>query len=388
MPLAIQEFKKTGRALFDSNKIAVVQDHFVPAKDIATANYSLLVRSFVKDYGISNYFEVGRGGICHHILPDSGLCWPWDLVIGADSHTCTYGAFGTLATGVGSTDLAGVMATGKIWLKIPPIIKVVLTGKKQRFVQGKDIVLHLIALLGVAGASYKILEFTGDGIKELDISDRITISNMVIEAGAKTGIFEVDEVTMAFFKKLDRKRTTEPLQPDKDAEYEQTIAIDISEIEPLVAEPPLPSHVKKVKDLPVIAIDQAFIGSCTNGRLEDMRMAASVLKGRTIHPRVRMLVIPGTQEIFKQMANEGLTQIFIEAGGMVSFPTCGPCLGGHVGVLADNEVCISTSNRNFVGRMGSTSSKVYLSNPAVAAASAIKGHISHPQEVYNDDKKI
>lgn len=379
MPLAIQEFNKIGRDVFDPAKIALVQDHFVPAKDIMTANYSLEMRKFAEQHRIKNYFELGRGGICHHIVPDEGLCYPGDLIVGADSHTCTYGAFGAFATGVGSTDLAAAMATGKLWFKIPAAIKVVLTGKKRAYVQGKDIILKLISILGVDGATYKALEFTGDGLADLDMSDRITICNMAIEAGGKTGIFEVDDITREYFRKFNNNKVVENLKTGEDSAYEQIIELDISAIEPLVAEPFLPSNVRAVSRVDSICINQAVLGSCTNGRIEDMQMAAGVLKGRKVHPRVRLIVIPGTQEILKQMIKENLLDVFVDAGAVISPPTCGPCLGGHMGILGDNEVCIASTNRNFVGRMGSTSSKVYLANPAVVAASAVRGEICHPE---------
>ncbi len=379
MPLAIQEFNKIGRNVFDPAKIALVQDHFVPAKDIMTANYSLEMRKFAEQHRIKNYFELGRGGICHHIVPDEGLCYPGDLIVGADSHTCTYGAFGAFATGVGSTDLAAAMATGKLWFKIPAAIKVVLTGKKRAYVQGKDIILKLISILGVDGATYKALEFTGDGLADLDMSDRITICNMAIEAGGKTGIFEVDDITREYFKKFNNNKVVENLKTGEDSAYERVIELDISEIEPLVAEPFLPSNVRAASRVDSICINQAVLGSCTNGRIEDMQMAAGVLKGRKVHPRVRLIVIPGTQEILKQMIKENLLDAFVDAGAVISPPTCGPCLGGHMGILGDNEVCIASTNRNFVGRMGSTSSKVYLANPAVVAASAVRGEICHPE---------
>lgn len=381
MPIAIKEFLKTGRKVFDPSKIVLVQDHFVPAKDIASSNYSREMRLFAREHGIENYFELGRGGICHHIVPDSGLCYPGDLIVGADSHTCTYGAFGSFATGVGSTDLAAAMATGKLWFKVPGSIKVVLTGKKNRYVQGKDIILKLISMLGVDGATYKALEFTGAGLKGLDMADRITMCNMAIEAGAKTGIFGVDEITADYFKKFEGGREVFRLKADEDAEYEQEIELCISDIEPLVAEPYLPSKVRPASALKGIEIDQAFIGSCTNGRIEDMRQAAMILANSRVHPRVRLIVIPGTQEILKTMAREGLVETFVASGATISSPTCGPCLGGHMGVLADNEVCIATSNRNFVGRMGSTSSRVFLANAAVVAASAVKGEICHPEVI-------
>ncbi|MBM7865948.1 homoaconitate hydratase family protein [Heliobacterium gestii] len=384
VPLAIGEFEKIGKAVFDPAKVVLVQDHFVPARDTNTANLSNQMRQFARKHGITHHVEVGRGGICHHYVPDSGLCNPGDLIIGADSHTTTYGAFGALGTGVGSTDFAAAMATGRLWFKVPPAIKVVLTGKKKKYVQGKDIILKLISMIGVDGAAYKSLEFTGPSLKHLDMADRITICNMAVEAGAKAGIFEVDDVTADYFKKYHKKKDILRLKADADAEYVQEIPISISDLEPLVAEPYLPSKVKGVKELQEIAVDQVFIGSCTNGRMEDMRQAAKILSKRRVHPDVRLIVIPGTYAILEEMAEEGIMETFIAAGASVQSPTCGPCCGGHTGILGDDEVCLSTSNRNFVGRMGSPSSRVYLANPAVAAASAVAGKIIHPEDLCNE----
>ncbi|MDE7432252.1 MAG: 3-isopropylmalate dehydratase large subunit [Lachnospiraceae bacterium] len=382
IPLAIQEFEKIGCEIFSKEKLVIIQDHFVPAKDIATANYSKIVRDFSVKNSIKNYFEVGKGGICHHVMMEYGLCKPGDLVVGADSHTCTYGAAGLFATGIGSTDLAAFMATGKLWFRIPKSIKVIFEGTKKRFVQGKDIILELIGEIGVSGASYRALEFVDNTTDKLTMSDRITICNMAIECGAKTGIFEYDEVTEDFYCDLGIEIEKErKLKVGDDKEYEKVISINLDEIEPKVAMPFLPSNIKSVKDVGDIEIHQAFIGSCTNGRIEDMRMAAEVLKGNTVNKNVRLIVIPGTQNVLSAMAKEGLLEIFIQAGASVTSPTCGPCLGGHYGILANGEICISTSNRNFVGRMGDKTSMVYLANPAVVAASAVEGKICLPKEV-------
>lgn len=381
MPLAIQEFEKMGKPLHSPEELVIVQDHFVPAKDILSANYSKIVRRFAEKNNIHNYYEIGKGGICHHIMIDKGLCHPGDIIAGADSHTCTYGAVSAFATGVGSTDLAAFMATGKLWFRIPEAIKVVIEGKKDKYVQGKDIILNLINRLGVAGATYKALEIVDKSEKKLSMSDRITICNMAIECGAKTGIFEFDEITEQFCSKLHIKVSEEQkYKAGDDRSYEQVIKVDLNQLEPSVAEPYLPSNVKKVSEMQNISIDQAFIGSCTNGRIEDMRMAAKILKGKRIHKGVRMVVIPGTQEIFAAMCREGITEILVDAGASVTSPTCGPCLGGHYGIIGADEVCISTSNRNFVGRMGDTKGKVYLANPAVVAASALKGFICSLKE--------
>lgn len=379
MLLAMEAFKKIGRRLYDPDMLVIVQDHGIPAKDIAVANQTASVRKFAAEHNIKNYFEIGRGGICHHVVPDSGLFRPGDLIVGSDSHTCTYGAFGAFGTGVGSTDLAAVMATGHLWFKIPSSIKVVLTGKLGRYVQGKDIILKLISILGVEGAAYSVLEFTGEALPGLGISDRMTICNMAVEAGAKAAIFEVDEVTREYFSKFKDERAYPSLKVAADSAYSRVIELELSTLVPLVAQPFLPSNVRPAAELGGVLIDQAFIGSCTNGRIEDMRMAAEILKGRRVHPDVRLIIIPGTQEIIKQTVREGLFEIFINAGAIVGPPTCGPCLGEHMGVLGDGEVCVSTTNRNFVGRMGSTGSRVYLANPAVAAASAVKGKICSPE---------
>lgn len=381
LPLAIQEFNKIGRKLFSRDKIVMIQDHFVPAKDISTANYSKTVREFAEDNGVENYYEIGKGGICHHVMLESGLCKAGDIVIGADSHTCTYGAASMFATGVGSTDLAAFMATGKLWFRIPKAIKVVFYGTKKKYVQGKDIVLDLIGRMGVSGANYRALEFVDNSMPKLTMSDRITICNMAIECGAKTGIFQYDNITEQYFNNMNIGiEEKQKLRAGDDSEYERVIYINLNEIDPKVALPFLPSNVKSVHHINTIEIHQAFIGSCTNGGIDDMRMAAEVLKGKKINSKVRLIVIPGSQGILKAMIREGILEIFIEAGASVTSPTCGPCLGGHYGILGKDEVCISTSNRNFVGRMGDKSSKVYLANPAVVAASAIEGKICAPEE--------
>lgn len=380
-PLAINEFKRTGiKKVWDRDKIALIPDHFTPNKDIKSAMQARMLREFAKEYGIKNYFEVGRVGIEHCLLPEQGLVLPGDLVIGADSHTCTYGALGAFSTGVGSTDLAAVFITGKIWLKVPESMKFIYFGKLNKWVCGKDLILWTIGKIGVDGANYKAMEFTGEVIKELSMADRFTMANMAIEAGGKNGIFEVDEKTIEYVKPR-AKREFRIFKSDDDAQYSEIIDIDVSKIYPQVAVPHLPSNSVDVRELENIKIDQVVIGSCTNGRIEDLRIAAEILKGRKVHPEVRLLIFPGTQEVYKQALKEGLIDIFIEAEGVVSPPTCGPCLGGHMGILAEGEVALSTTNRNFVGRMGHPTSKIYLSSPAVAAASAILGKISHPDEV-------
>ena len=378
-PVAIGEFQKFGRAtVFDREKIALVPDHFTPNKDIKAAAQCAAMRAFAKEQGIANYFEVGHDcGIEHALLPEKGLVTAGDLVIGADSHTCTYGALGAFSTGVGSTDMAAGMSAGETWFRVPSAIKVVLKGKPRKWVCGKDVILHLIGMIGVDGARYQSLEFTGDGIASLSMDDRFTIANMAIEAGAKNGIFPVDETTLAYL----RKHNVKPpriYEADADAEYERVIEIDLDELEPTVAFPHLPSNTRPVREAGNVAIDQVVIGSCTNGRISDMRAAAEVLRGRRVADGVRAIVIPATQRIWLQALEEGLLKTFVEAGCVVSPPTCGPCLGGHMGILAKNERCVATTNRNFVGRMGHVKSEVYLASPAVAAASAVAGHITTP----------
>ena len=378
-PVAIGEFQKFGRAtVFDREKIALVPDHFTPNKDIKAAAQCAAMRAFAKEQGIVNYFEVGHDcGIEHALLPEKGLVTAGDLVIGADSHTCTYGALGAFSTGVGSTDMAAGMSAGETWFRVPSAIKVVLKGKPRKWVCGKDVILHLIGMIGVDGARYQSLEFAGDGIARLSMDDRFTIANMAIEAGAKNGIFPVDETTRAYLREHNAK-SPRVYEADADAEYERVIEIDLDELEPTVAFPHLPSNTRPVREAGNVAIDQVVIGSCTNGRISDMRAAAEVLRGRRVADGVRAIVIPATQRIWLQALEEGLLKTFVEAGCVVSPPTCGPCLGGHMGILAKNERCVATTNRNFVGRMGHVESEVYLASPAVAAASAIAGRITTP----------
>ena len=378
-PVAIHEFSKFGRdEVFDKEKVVLVPDHFTPNKDIKAAAQCAAMRTFAKAQGVVNYFEVGHDcGIEHALLPEKGLVTAGDLVIGADSHTCTYGALGAFSTGVGSTDMAAGMAAGETWFRVPSAIKVVLRGKLRKWVCGKDVILHLIGMIGVDGARYQSLEFTGEGVAELSMDDRFTISNMAIEAGAKNGIFPVDEKTLAYLREHGAK-PPRIYEADADAEYERVIEIDLSELEPTVAFPHLPSNTRLVRDAGNIAIDQVVIGSCTNGRISDMRIAAEVMRGHKVADGVRAIVIPATQQIWLQALDEGLLKVFAEAGCVVSPPTCGPCLGGHMGILTAKERCVATTNRNFVGRMGHVESEVYLASPAVAAASAIAGHITTP----------
>lgn len=380
-PVAIREMEKAGfDKVFDHTKIALVMDHFAPNKDIKSAQQCLECREFAKKYDIVNFYDVGEMGVEHALLPEKGLTAPGELIIGADSHTCTYGALGAFSTGVGSTDLAAGMATGMAWFKVPSAIRFVLKGKKAPWISGKDVILHIIGMIGVDGALYKSMEFTGDGVAELSMDDRFTICNMAIEAGAKNGIFPVDDKTMAYIKGRVHRNVT-VFEADPDAEYEKTYEIDLSTLRPTVACPHLPENTKTVDELGHIEIQQAVIGSCTNGRIEDMRIAASILKGRHVAHGVRTIVIPATQEVYLQCIEEGLAKIFIQAGAIVSTPTCGPCLGGHMGILAQNERAISTTNRNFVGRMGHITSEIYLASPAVAAASAVMGYICAPEDV-------
>jgi len=378
--IAIREFQRVGvDRVFDPKKVVMVPDHFVPCKDIASAEQVKLMREFAYEQGIL-YFEVGQMGIEHVLLPEQGLVLPGDVVIGADSHTCTYGALGAFATGVGSTDIAAAMATGDIWMKVPPTIKLVYHGNLGKWVGGKDLILYTIGNIGVDGALYSAMEFAGEAIDALSMDGRFTMANMAVEAGAKTGVFRVDGKTLDYVKPR-AKRPYKVYEPGNDAEYSQVVEYDVSAIEPQVALPHSPANTKPVSQVGDIEINQAVIGSCTNGRLEDLQVAASILKERKVHPRVRCIIIPGSQQVYLDALTEGLIEIFIRAGAVVSTPTCGPCLGGHMGVLAAGERCISTTNRNFVGRMGSPKSEVYLSNPAVAAASAIAGKITSPKEV-------
>ena len=380
-PVAINEFEKAGfDGVFDKEHIAIVLDHFVPNKDIKSATQSKQCREFANKYDILNFYDVGQMGVEHALLPEKGIVTAGDCIIGADSHTCTYGALGAFSTGVGSTDMAAGMVTGKAWFKVPSAIKVVITGKKAPCISGKDVVLHLIGEIGVDGALYKSLEFTGDGIKELSMDDRLCISNMAIECGAKNGIFPVDDITLEYVKGRS-ERPYEVYEADEDAEYDSVVTIDLSTLAPTVACPHLPENTKTVDELSDVKIDQVVIGSCTNGRIEDMRAAASIIKGKKIADGVRCIVIPATQSVYLQCIKEGIAEAFVEAGAIVSTPTCGPCLGGHMGILAAGEVAVSTSNRNFVGRMGHVDSKIYLASPAVAAASAIKGYIADPREI-------
>lgn len=378
-PVAIHEMNKINqKTVFDNQKIALVMDHFIPNKDIKSAENCKCCREFARFHKISNYFDVGRMGIEHALLPEQGLTVAGDCIIGADSHTCTYGALGAFSTGVGSTDMAAGMVTGKAWFKVPSAIQFILTGKLKPYVSGKDIILHIIGMIGVDGALYQSMEFSGEGIAELSMDDRFTICNMAIEAGAKNGIFPVDEITIQYMKEHS-KRSYKIFQADEDAEYERKYIIDLSSIEPTVSFPHLPENTKIVESFDKIMIDQVVIGSCTNGRISDLRIAAEILKDKKVAEGVRCIIIPATQDIYLNALKEGMIQIFIEAGAVVSTPTCGPCLGGHMGILASGERCVSTTNRNFVGRMGHIDSEIYLASPAVAAMSAIKGYIAKPE---------
>lgn len=380
-PPAIKEFEKIGKPVFDNTKIALVPDHFTPNKDIKSAGLAKIVRDFAHKHNIVNYFEIGRVGIEHVILPEKGIVAPGMVTIGADSHTCTYGALGGFSTGVGSTDLGVALATGEAWFKVPETIKVNITGKKPKYICGKDVMLTLIGMIGVDGALYKALEFAGEGVKELNMTDRLTIANMAIEAGAKNGIFPVDDETLNYIK----DRVTKPyeiVEADSDATYCQTVEINLSELKPVVAFPHLPENTHTVESIKEpITIDQVVIGSCTNGRLEDLAIAASILKGHKVHPNVRCIIIPGSQQVYLDAIHNGYVDTFIEAGAAVSTPTCGPCLGAHMGIMTAGERCVSTTNRNFRGRMGHVDSEVYLASPYVAAASAILGKIATPEEV-------
>lgn len=379
-PPAINEFKKIGKPVFDKTKIALVPDHFSPCKDIKAAAMCKTMRDFARENEIKNYFEVGRMGIEHTLLPDNGLVAPGEIVIGADSHTCTYGAVNVLSTGMGSTDIGCAMASGTSWFKVPAAIKVELTGKLPRFVKGKDVILTLIGMIGVDGARYQSLEFCGDGVAELEMADRFTICNMAIEAGAKNGIFPVDEKTKVYLKgRVDRD--WQGVEADADASYVREIKIELDKLVPVVAYPHLPENTHPAAEGRDIKIDQVVVGSCTNGRLEDLAQAAEVLKGRKVHPSVRCIIIPATQEIYKEAMKLGYIDTFIDAGAAVSTPTCGPCLGGYMGILAAGERAVSTTNRNFRGRMGHVDSEVYLASPYTAAASAVTGYITSPEEV-------
>ena len=380
-PVAIKEFKKAGiKKVADRQKIALVMDHFAPNKDIKSAQQCKICREFSKEHNLTNFFDVGKMGIEHALLPEQGLVGAGDLVIGADSHTCTYGALGAFSTGVGSTDMCAGMISGICWFKVPPAIKFILSGKPKKYVGGKDIILHIIGLIGVDGALYKSMEFFGEGIKYLSIDDRFTICNMAIEAGAKNGIFPADEDALDYMKGR-FKRKPQIYLPDGDADYERVIDIDLSQLKPTVAFPHLPENTKTPEQWGDIKIDQVVIGSCTNGHISDLRAAAEILKGRKTADGVRTIIIPATNEIYLQAVREGLVEIFIEAGAVVSTPTCGPCLGGYMGILAENERSVSTTNRNFVGRMGHATSEVYLASPYVAAASAVTGRLTNPEEL-------
>lgn len=380
-PVAIKEFDKLKQGkVFNKDKIAIVPDHFTPNKDIKAAEQCKFVREFAREKEITNYFEIGQMGIEHCLLPEKGLVVAGDVVIGADSHTCTYGALGAFSTGIGSTDMAAGMATGKCWFKVPSAIKFILKGKPSKWVSGKDIILHIIGKIGVDGALYKSMEFTGEGLKYLSMDDRFTIANMAIEAGGKNGIFPVDEKTIEYMNEHSNRQWTK-FEADEDAEYDEVYEIDLEKLRPTVAFPHLPENTRTIDEVGDVKIDQVVIGSCTNGRISDLRIAAEILRGKKVNKDIRCIIIPGTQKIYMQAIEEGLVEDFIKAGAIVSTPTCGPCLGGHMGILAKGERAVSTTNRNFVGRMGHVESEVYLASPAVAAASAISGKISNPELV-------
>ena len=380
-PVAIHEVEKLNKkTVFDKDKIALVPDHFAPNKDIKSAEHCKCVREYAKAQGITNYFEVGEMGIEHALLPEKGLIVAGETCIGADSHTCTYGALGAFSTGVGSTDMGAGMITGQAWFKVPSAIRFNITGKPAKWISGKDVILHIIGMIGVDGALYKSMEFVGDGIQYLTMDDRFTIANMAIEAGGKNGIFPVDDLTRAYMKEHSKRPFVE-YEADEDAEYDEEYTIDLSTLKPTVAFPHLPENTRTIDEVGDVKIDQVVIGSCTNGRMDDLRIAAKILEGKKVAKGIRVIVIPATQQIYLDAMTEGLIRTFIEAGAIVSTPTCGPCLGGYMGVLAEGERCISTTNRNFVGRMGHVESEVYLASPAVAAASAITGKISGPDEV-------
>ena len=383
-PVAIREMEKfKSDEVYDRDKIALVMDHFIPNKDIKSAEHCKCVREYARKHEITNYFDVGQMGIEHALLPEKGLVVAGDVVIGADSHTCTYGALGAFSTGVGSTDMAAGCVTGKAWFKVPSAVRITLTGKPSPCVSGKDVILHIIGKIGVDGALYKSMEFVGDGIEYLSMDDRFTIANMAIEAGGKNGIFPVDEKAEAYMREHSSKTWT-VFKADEDAGYDEEIEVDLSALRPTVAFPHLPENAKTIDEIGEIRIDQSVIGSCTNGRISDLRIAARILKGRKVAQDVRCIVIPATQKIYLQALEEGLLKIFIEAGAIVSTPTCGPCLGGYMGILAGGEKCVSTTNRNFVGRMGAIDSEIYLASPAVAAASAIAGRIVSPEAYLQD----
>lgn len=380
-PVAVKEFRKIGiDKVFDVSRISIVPDHFTPNKDIKSAEQVKFIKEFAREMGIVNFFEIGQMGVEHALLPEKGLVVPGDVVIGADSHTCTYGALGAFSTGIGSTDMAAGMATGEAWFKIPEAIKFILTGKPAKWVSGKDVILHIIGMIGVDGALYKSMEFTGSGLINLSMDDRFSMANMAIEAGAKNGIFDVDEKTLDYVKEHSKK-PYKIYKADEDAVYSETYEIDLSTVKLTVAFPHLPENARTIDNVGNVKIDQVVIGSCTNGRIEDLRMAGEILKGKKVHPDLRCIIIPATQKIWQQAMHEGLFDIFIDAGAAVSTPTCGPCLGGHMGILAKGEKAVATTNRNFVGRMGDPESEVYLASPAVAAASAVLGRIASPEEL-------
>ena len=382
-PMALPIFRQMADKVFDKDKVVLVPDHFTPNKDIKSAINSRSIQDFAKEQGLKWYLVQGKCGVEHAILPEYGIVVAGECIIGADSHTCTYGALGAFSTGVGTTDIATGMATGELWFKVPSAIKFVLTGKPGPYVSGKDVIIHIIGKIGVDGALYKSMEFVGDGIVNLTMDDRFTMANMAIEAGAKNGIFIVDDQTRAYMDAHSDKQYT-AYEPDEDAQYDQIVEIDLSEVRPTVAFPHLPGNAKTIDEVEAmepIKIDQVFIGSCTNGRISDMRKAAAILKGHTVHPDVRVMVVPATQEVYKECIKEGLVDIFIDAGCAFNTPSCGPCMGGHMGVMAPGEKCVSTTNRNFVGRMGDVESLIYLASPEVAAASAIAGYIANPEKV-------
>lgn len=386
-PPAIKEFKKMGaKGVFDIHKVVLVPDHFTPNKDIKSAEQAKILREFAVDQDIVNYFEVGEMGIEHALLPEKGIVVAGDAVIGADSHTCTYGALGAFATGIGSTDMAAGMARGKAWFKVPSAIKLELVGKPTKWVSGKDVILHIIGLIGVDGALYKSMEFMGPGLKNLSMDDRLAMANMAIEAGAKNGIFMVDEKTKEYLKEhkcknKDMKKKVKVYKPDSNAVYEKTITIDLSKVRPTVAFPHLPENTKTIDEVGNVKIDQVIIGSCTNGRMEDMAVTAKILKGKKVAKNLRCIIFPGTQQIYLDCIKEGYAEIFVKAGAVFSTPTCGPCLGGHMGIMAAGERAVATTNRNFVGRMGHVDSEIYLASPAVAAASALAGKIANPETI-------
>ncbi len=382
-PMALPIFREMAEKVYDKDKVVLVPDHFTPNKDIKSAENSKAIREFAREQGLTWYFEQGKSGVEHAILPEAGVVAAGECIIGADSHTCTYGALGAFSTGVGTTDIATGMATGELWFKVPSAIKFVLSGKPGPYVSGKDIIIHIIGRIGVDGALYKSMEFTGEGIGELSMDDRFTMANMAIEAGAKNGIFPVDEKAEEYLREH-TKKSYQIYAADEDAVYDEVVEINLSEVRPTVAFPHLPGNAKTIDEIEAmepVKIQQVVIGSCTNGRMEDMRKAAAILKGHTVHPDVRVMVIPATQKIYKQCIKEGLLDIFVDAGCAVNTPSCGPCMGGHMGVMAAGERCVSTTNRNFVGRMGHVDSLIYLASPEVAAASAIAGYIANPEKV-------